>query len=62
MEENYLETAVGILLHTNVIPHYSCRAYFKKDFSEVDNAIDIQFEIIDNGVNNKVWFCKANNR
>ncbi|XP_030377336.1 uncharacterized protein LOC115626195 [Scaptodrosophila lebanonensis] len=53
-EDNFLETSVGILLETNVIPHYACQAYFKKDFSAVDNTIDIRFEVTDNGIVNKL--------
>ncbi|XP_017854431.2 uncharacterized protein LOC108607859 [Drosophila busckii] len=53
-EDNFLETSVGILLETNVIPHYACQAYFKKDFSAVDNVIDIRFEVTDNGTLNKL--------
>ncbi|XP_034669576.1 uncharacterized protein LOC117902369 [Drosophila subobscura] len=53
-EDNFLETAVGILLETDVIPHYACEAYFKKDFSAVDNSIDIRFEVTDNGTVNKL--------
>ncbi|XP_064556915.1 uncharacterized protein Apoltp [Drosophila montana] len=53
-EDNFLETSVGILLETNVIPHYACNAYFKKDFSAVDNIIDIRFQVTDNGNVNKL--------
>ncbi|TDG46759.1 hypothetical protein AWZ03_006806 [Drosophila navojoa] len=53
-EDNFLETSVGILLETNVIPHYACNAYFKKDFTAVDNIVDIRFEVTDNGVVNKL--------
>ncbi|XP_046812149.1 apolipophorins [Lucilia cuprina] len=54
VEENFLETSVGILLNTNVIPHYACRAYFKKDFSQIDNSVDIQFVVTDNDVINEL--------
>ncbi|XP_043065229.1 LOW QUALITY PROTEIN: uncharacterized protein LOC108101203 [Drosophila ficusphila] len=53
-EDNFLETAVGILLETDVIPHYACQVYFKKDFSAVDNSIDIRFEVTDNGTLNQI--------
>ncbi|EDW03099.1 uncharacterized protein LOC6561417 [Drosophila grimshawi] len=53
-EDNFLETSVGILLETNVIPYYACNVYFKKDFSAVDNIIDIRFEVTDNGNLNKL--------
>ncbi|EDW76449.2 uncharacterized protein Dwil_GK14654 [Drosophila willistoni] len=53
-EDNFLETSVGILLETDVIPHYACQVYFKKDFSAVDNLIDIRFEVTDNGTLNKL--------
>ncbi|XP_039479409.1 uncharacterized protein LOC120443997 [Drosophila santomea] len=53
-EDSFLETSVGILLETDVIPHYGCQVYFKKDFSAVDNAIDIRFEVIDNGTLNQL--------
>ncbi|XP_032572582.1 uncharacterized protein LOC6611837 [Drosophila sechellia] len=51
-EDNFLETSVGILLETDAIPHYGCQVYFKKDFSAVDKAIDIRFEVTDNGTLN----------
>jgi len=47
---------VGLLLETDVIPHYACLVYFKKDFSAVDNTIDIRFEVTDNGTLNQVNF------
>lgn len=53
-EDSFLETSVGILLETDVIPHYACNVYFKKDFSAVDNIIDIRFEVTDNGHVNQV--------
>ncbi|XP_017025668.1 uncharacterized protein Apoltp [Drosophila kikkawai] len=53
-EDNFLETSVGILLETDVIPHYACQVYFKKDFSAVDNSIDIRFEVTDNGTVNQL--------
>ncbi|KAH8412988.1 hypothetical protein KR009_007324, partial [Drosophila setifemur] len=52
-EDNFLETSVGIVLETDVIPHYACQVYFKKDFTAVDNAIDIRFEVMDNGTVNQ---------
>ncbi|XP_051858776.1 uncharacterized protein LOC117563530 [Drosophila albomicans] len=48
-EDNFLETSVGILLDTHVVPHYACNLYFKKDYSAVDNVVDIRFEVDDNG-------------
>lgn len=45
---------MGILLNTNVIPHYGCRAYFKKDFSQIDNSVDIQFVVTDNEIVNEL--------
>jgi len=45
---------VGIQLETDAIPHYGCQVYFKKDFSAVDKAIDIRFEVTDNGTLNQV--------
>ncbi|KAH8395625.1 hypothetical protein KR222_003717 [Zaprionus bogoriensis] len=53
-EDSFLETSVGILLETNVIPHYDCNVYFKKDFSAVDNIIDVRFEVTDNGSVNQL--------
>ncbi|XP_016937028.3 uncharacterized protein Apoltp [Drosophila suzukii] len=54
-EDNFLETSVGLLLETDVIPHYACLVYFKKDFSAVDNTIDIRFEVTDNGTLNQLY-------
>lgn len=45
---------MGILLETDVIPHYACQVYFKKDFAALDKAIDIRFEVTDNGTVNQV--------
>lgn len=45
---------MGILLETDVIPHYACNGYFKKDFAAVDYIIDIRFEVTDNGSVNQV--------
>ncbi|XP_017105517.3 uncharacterized protein Apoltp [Drosophila bipectinata] len=53
-EDNFLETSVGILLETDVIPHYACQVYFKKDFAALDKAIDIRFEVTDNGTVNQL--------
>ncbi|XP_037927466.1 apolipophorins [Teleopsis dalmanni] len=55
-EENFLETSVGILLHTTVVPHYGCRLYFKKDFAVADNTIDLKFEVTDDVTINKLEF------
>ncbi|XP_055847743.1 uncharacterized protein LOC129913211 [Episyrphus balteatus] len=54
IEENFLETSVGFNLDSDVVPFYGCRAYIKKDFSDVDNSLDLQFEVNDNGTINLV--------
>lgn len=41
-------------MDTSVIPHYGCNLYLKKDFTNVDNKIVVQFEIHDNGTSNKL--------
>ncbi|XP_034475095.1 uncharacterized protein LOC117782196 [Drosophila innubila] len=53
-EDSFLETSVGILLETDVIPHYACKVYFKRDFSAVDNIIEVRFEVTDNGTVNQL--------
>ncbi|KAH8289923.1 hypothetical protein KR018_003642 [Drosophila ironensis] len=53
-EDNFLETSVGILLETDVIPHYGCQLYFKRDFGAVDKTLDIRFEVTDNGTANQL--------
>lgn len=45
---------MGIALDTNVVPFYGCNLYFKKDFTNIDNKIVVQFEITDDNTTNKL--------
>nr|XP_013118557.1 unnamed protein product [Stomoxys calcitrans] len=53
-EENFTESSVDFVLNTDVVPHYGCRAYFKNDFNDKDNTVDMQFSVTDNDVVNEI--------
>ncbi|KAL9926249.1 apolipoprotein lipid transfer particle isoform 1-T7 [Glossina fuscipes fuscipes] len=60
-EEQFFESSVGVILDSNIIPHYSCHGYIKKDFNENDNTVIIQFTVTDDHTVNELhiesaWF------
>lgn len=49
-----MDTSFGLSLDTPLVPDYTCKVYFKKDLSDVDNSLEIGFELRDNGTFNMV--------
>lgn len=50
---NFVDAVVGFSLKTPLVPHYACKVFAKKDFSDVENTFDAGFILHDNGSDNK---------
>lgn len=49
-----MDTSFGLALDTPLVPDYACKVYFKKDLSDVDNSLEVGFDLRDNGTFNMV--------
>jgi hypothetical protein len=55
-ESNYIDSSLNIKLVSVIVPFYSCRAFFKKDFSKTENSLDVGYELSDNITSNNVMY------
>jgi hypothetical protein len=54
LDESFAESSVNLWLKAPLVPFYSCKMFYKYDFSEIENTIGVGLEVVENTTVNAV--------